>query len=397
MSPRMHSFFFYIATAVLVIMTIIFLRNNILPIQSLSETLSAVNKIEQVAAVAANPTSTTQKISSPVSTSAPQIKTAKKAIFLDKKTPSAKTQTTSSSTLDQAAKTQDPYPFPPLSFSTINDNARNALINILCAPRDGSLRPISASGVIIDPRGIILTNAHVGQYVLLSQSPEIDLSCVARTGSPASAKFNLETLYIPPVWVYEHVSEIDSQHALGTGEHDYALLRITSAFDGSPIQTTLPYLPVDTREAIAFTGDEVLAASYPAEFLSGTAAQSNLYAVSSVTTVKQLLTFAANTVDLISLGGILEAQSGSSGGPVVNAWNHLVGIIVTTSEAATTGQRDLRALTLRYIDRDMADQSGSSLQTILAGDPQAEAARFNANTAPLLIKKYIEVLAPNHN
>ncbi|MDP3646236.1 MAG: trypsin-like peptidase domain-containing protein [bacterium] len=287
---------------------------------------------------------------------------------------------------------QNPYPFPPLSFETINTNVREALVNILCAPQSGALRPISGSGIIIDPRGVILTNAHVAQYVLLSQSPDINLSCMIRSGSPAVKKWRAVILYIPPAWVNEHAHEITTQHALGTGEHDYALLLITDSIDGRG--TGYPFIPIDTRQAIGFDGDPVLAASYPAEFAGGLAAQNNLYAVSSVATIKKLLTFVQQTVDLVSLGGIIGAQNGSSGGAVVNQWNRLIGLIVTTSAGKTTDERDLRALTLSYIDRDMAAQTGRNLAATLGSDIADTAADFNEKVAPNLINRYIRALSP---
>ena len=72
---------------------------------------------------------------------------------------------------------------------------------------------------------------------------------------------------------------------------------------------------MDTRDAIGFLGDLTLVASYPAEFIGGIAAQFDLYPASSVTPIQDLLTFRTKTVDLISLGGIIEAQSGSRAAP----------------------------------------------------------------------------------
>ncbi len=294
------------------------------------------------------------------------------------------------------ARTQNPYPFPPQGFPLVNEQTRAALVNILCAPRSGSLRPISGSGVIIDPRGVILTNAHVAQYVLLSQDARVDLSCVIRAGSPARAMWSAEVLYIPPVWIREHAKDIIADHATGTGEHDYALLYITgpaTESSPSPRPSQFPALPVDTREAIGFLGDLALVASYPAEFIGSIAAQSDLYSASSVTPIQDLLTFHTKTVDLISLGGVIEAQSGSSGGAVVNAWGHLIGVITTTSEGATTAERDLRAITLSYIDRDLVVQTGFDLATILGGDVAAQAADFNAQEAPALNRLLIDQIS----
>src|SRR6185436_8881971 len=158
-----------------------------------------------------------------------------------------------------------------------------------------------------------------------------------------------DVLYIPPIWVNEHVQEINQSDPMGTGEHDYAFLSIVSTIDGSAVGS-LPYLQVDTRNGIGFLNDPVLAAAYPAEFVGGITAQNNLYPVSSVTSIRQLLTFGPGTVDAFSIGGVIEAQGGSSGGAVVNAWKRLIGIISITSAGATTAERDLRAISLEYID-----------------------------------------------
>jgi hypothetical protein len=289
-------------------------------------------------------------------------------------------------------RVKDPYPFASLSWADVNANARGALVNILCMPHGGSLQPISGSGVIIDPRGVILTNAHVGQYVLLSESTQVDLVCVIRTGSPAVARYKAAVLYIPPVWVEKHVGEITTPHPLGTGEHDYALLVITGSADGSPLPATFPALPYDTRKSIAFQGDQILAASYPAEFLGGLSTGSSLYSASSITRIEQLQAFGSGSPDVISLGGIIEAQSGSSGGDVVNAWGRLVGLIVTTSQGQTTAQRDLHALSLFYIDSDLTAQTGSGLAATLSDDLSAKAQDFTDTTARSLIRQYIKVL-----
>ncbi len=294
---------------------------------------------------------------------------------------------------DQVTRIQNPYPFAALDPSVLNDSARATLVNILCLPTEGGSEGVSGSGVIIDPRGVILTNAHVAQYVLLAESGKIDLSCVARTGSPAQARWTLETLYLPSVWVDIHAGDIKSNvRATGTGEHDYALLRVNGSIDGSPL-SPFPSLPIDTRETIGFQDDQVLVASYPAEF-SNALSRSGFYSVSSYSTIKQLMTFASGSIDVYSLGGIIVAQNGSSGGAVVNLWGRLIGVVVTTSAGATTGERDLHALTLNYIDRDLKAQTGHDIGDILANDISAEATDFNTNVAPTLVQKFLSVLSP---
>lgn len=318
---------------------------------------------------------------------------SKKAVVVKKTTIEATVSPSDSTSSDEIARIQNPYSAAPLSFDQVNSDTRSALVNILCEP-DGSssLNPISGSGVIIDPSGIILTNAHVAQYVLLSESPEINLSCVIRTGSPAQAEWTAVVLYIPPVWVNEHANEILDEHPTGTGEHDYAFLYITGSVNDSSLPAQFTYLSPDTRPAISFPGDQILVAGYPAEFVGGIAAQYNLYADTSITTVKGLLTFGTNTPDVLSLGGVIEAQSGSSGGAVVNAWDRLVGLIATTSSGTTTADRDLRAISLSYINTDLAAQRGTDLNALLQEDPQNEVQQFTQETAPSLIQLYISQL-----
>jgi hypothetical protein len=305
--------------------------------------------------------------------------------------PAPATSTTKTSDTFTVTRVQDPYHSPPQSFDDINNKIRPALVNILCTARSGTFKPISASGVIIDPRGVILTNAHVAQYILLSSDPIIDLSCVIRSGSPAYPTWNAEVLFIPPSWIEAHAADIKKSRPVGTGEYDYALLRITGRIDGQPL-ASLPFVPVDTRETIGFTDDYVLVASYPAEFIGGISTQLNLYPASSVTDIKKMLTFDNKTVDVLSLGGIIEAQSGSSGGAVVNEWGRLVGIISTTSDGRTTSDRDLHAIALSYVNRNITSESGLDLQSILDDDVAYEASVFNTTVAPSLRQLLVDQL-----
>ncbi len=286
-------------------------------------------------------------------------------------------------------RVSNPYPFAQQSFQNINERSRTALVNILCTSGNESLRPISGSGVIIDSRGVILTNSHIAQYVLLSQNPEINLSCTVRSGSPARPAWNAEVLYIPKIWIEKHATDITNSNPTGTGEYDYALLRITGSYDTRVpdfYKENYPALPLDTREAISFLNDPMLVIAYPAEFVGSTATQFDLHPVSSITPISELLTFDTNTVDLVALKGAAGAQGGSSGGPVVNSWGYVTGIITTTSEGATTAERELRAITISYINRDLMSQTGMGIIATLNADLQTMATNFKANHAPALTK-----------
>ena len=288
---------------------------------------------------------------------------------------------------------RSPYKTPPRPFEEVNQATRAALVNIYCSSSKGA-GPITASGVIIDPRGIILTSAHVAQYLLLQYSPVTspDIRCVIRTGNPAREAFLADVLYFPPLWIEEHANEIRMSHPTGTGEHDWALLQITRSADDRPSPKSFPYLIPDTRELIAFTNEYVLLASYPAGFLGFYAVSWNLYPASTIVSIGQLYTFSTGSVDALSLGGNIVAQAGSSGGPATNQWGRLIGIITTSSEAEITSERELRAVTLSHVDRSMSTQTGKSLYTFLTDDIETLGKNFRNETAPSLAKELVRYL-----
>ena len=307
--------------------------------------------------------------------------------------PAAAASSTPSAADNQAFRVVNPYPFPPTSFDTINTDARGALVNIFCVQVGGALNAsISGSGVIIDPRGVILTNAHVAQYILLSDITGLNMSCAIRTGSPARESWKAHVFYMPQAWVDVHAKEILEQKPLGTGENDYALLVIDGSA-GSPLPMQFPFMHFETREAVAFTDDAVLVAAYPAGFLGGFEAARDLASISTVTTIKDLYTFSdASNIDVFSLGGIILAQGGSSGGAVVNQWDRLVGLIVTASSGETTSARDLRALSLAYIERSLRATIGVGLSGFLTGDISAKEIDFATNKEPQILEQFLRVI-----
>ena len=321
---------------------------------------------------------------SPLVTKKPTKSAATTTVQKVKKASIQAEKSTSTTSPNEIVRIENPYTSPPLPFESINVSARAALVNILCTTKsEGALKPITGSGIIVDAHGIILTNAHVAQYVLIAQSGRSNLECFVRTGSPAVAMWVPVVMYIPAAWVNVHASEILQSHAVGTGEHDYALLYIAATIDGRPLPSSFSAITPDSREAIGFVDDTVLAASYPVEFIGGTTVQSDLYQVTSIARIQRLLTFSVGAADALSLGGIIGAQSGSSGGGVLNQWNRLIGLITTTSDGATTAERDLHAISTAYINRDIRTQTGRTLAEVLASDPKMMADAFRPEAAVL--------------
>ncbi len=284
---------------------------------------------------------------------------------------------------------------PAIPFDDLNSKTRAALVNILCVTkRGGFFDPISGSGVMIDPRGVILTNAHVGQYFLLKDFLTHDfIDCTIRTGEPARSKYRAKLLYLSPLWIGQNASKVTDDEATSTGENDFALLLVQGTTSPDVLlPTAFPYLPVELTDRGIQTGNSVLVAGYPAGFLSGITIERDLYPSSSIVTVGTIFGFHEQTPDIFSIGGSVVAQQGSSGGAVVNTQGNLIGIIVTSSKAKTTGERNLNALTMSHLDRSIIVDTGKSMSTFLSGDVAESARLFNQNTAPLLKQKLIDVL-----
>lgn len=288
-------------------------------------------------------------------------------------------------------------PAPPtIPASDINTLARAATVNILCTATYGSgVSSITASGIIIDPKGVVLTNAHVAQYFLLEDYPTPgSVDCIIRDGSPAVNHYDAELLYISPEWIRENAESVNAQVALGTGENDFALLLINKNVRvGEPLPATFSALPFITADEEIAGGEATLLSAYPAGFLGGATVFRNLNLTTTLANVSKLFTFGDGTLDLISIGGNVLAQKGSSGGAVVATKNaKLIGLIVTSTDAETTDARDLRAITLSHIARSLAKSSGTDLAGMLRGDLKTQAAAFQLTTAPTLKKLLTDVI-----
>ena len=272
-----------------------------------------------------------------------------------------------------------------LGVSAVNTLARNATVNIICTSKQGGLlQPITGSGITIDSRGVILTNAHIGQYFLLKNHITNNfLECDIRTGSPAKKSYKAKLLYISPSWIKANYQKIASSNPRGTGEDDLALLLITdSTSAGTPLPSTFPYVTPDTRGMKPKIGENVIVSGYPAGFLGSASIQKELYAVSTVTGVTDVFTFGDNTLDLFSIGGNIAAQKGSSGGGVVSLEGGLLGVVVTASDATQTSERDLRAITLYHVNESIKKDAGVDLGSYLFGDLSTKANQFNELVVP---------------
>ncbi|HVY73050.1 MAG TPA: trypsin-like peptidase domain-containing protein [Candidatus Paceibacterota bacterium] len=283
---------------------------------------------------------------------------------------------------------------PSLSQSVVNEKARAALVNILCITKGGGyLNPISGSGVMIATGGIVLTNAHVGQYFLLRDYIVKDnVTCTIRTGSPAHETYTAKLLYLPPAWIDANASQLTAAEGEGTGENDYAFLIITAMADGSALPQTVPALSMTVNEP--FRGEPILIASYPAQYLEGITIEMNLYISSALTTVQDIFAFTdAGTPDLMSVGNTIVSQAGSSGGAVVRIQDGaLQGIVSTATEGNSTSARELHAITLSHIDRSLRAAGQGGIAALLTGNLAEKASTFAQTTGLDEQKKLFDVL-----
>jgi len=253
----------------------------------------------------------------------------------------------------------------PSESSSLDASAsalRSALVNIICyAPAGSRLRSISGSGVIVDAKGIILTNAHIAQHFLLADR---NVSCTIRAGSPAIDKYKASLIYIPSEWVNANADILTEANPSGTGEYDFAFLAVSKSTTRDELTSSFPSIPLATSPSN--TGTPVVIASYGAQFLESSQIQSSLFPTVVFGSVKNVFTFASTTIDVLALGGSVAAQEGSSGGGVADGKGELVGTITTSTTKGTTDTRKLDAITASYIRAAYASETGNALDLLLA-------------------------------
>lgn len=275
----------------------------------------------------------------------------------------------------QAAPVSTAAPFSHSGSTALDAPAsalRSALVNIICyVPAGSGLHSISGSGVFIDPKGIILTNAHIAQYFLLAHR---NVSCTVRSGSPATDSYTAALVYISPVWLRANAGVLTEAMPSGTGEYDFALLAVSSSASAAPLPASFSFVPLATTPPPS--GTPVVIGSYGAQFLESNQIQSALFPTLVFGSVKRVFTFTLNTIDIVALGGSAAAQEGSSGGGVVDATGTLVGMLTTSTVKGATDARSLNAITASYIRAEYANEMGSALDLLLAESPATAIADF---------------------
>lgn len=273
----------------------------------------------------------------------------------------------------------------------------DAIVNIYCTSiTSKQIRTTTGTGFFVHPSGIIMTNAHVAQFLLLESTGAFgDTSCIIRNGNPAAPRYHAELLYISPAWINKNASLIDNKAPSGTGERDYALLYVTSAMDESPLPASFPALAIDSTPLYrSIAGAPVVAAGYPAGALLRGGTDTELIPREANTTISELYTFTTNQADVIALRGSSMGEQGSSGGPVLNKNGAVIGMITTRGNDTTDGAGSLRAISMTHINNTITEETGISLTSNLAGNVSTRATAFASTMAPFLTNLLVNEITP---
>lgn len=277
-------------------------------------------------------------------------------------------------------------PVVPSVDEKLSDEAllKGAVVNIICLP-GGGIHGFSGSGIIIDPRGIILTVAHVGQGFLLRDYPTKGAgSCYIRTGSPAQNAYAADLIFISSAWIEENPATFLATKPSGTGENDFAFLAITRSITSKALPARFTYIPLAPSGTRIEVDDEVGTGSYAAEFLTNSQIRSSLYPTIKFAKVDDVYTFGRNTTDIFSVAAGSAAQEGSSGGAVINDDNRLIGLISTRTSKPDLALRSLQAITMDHIRRSFRGDMGADLDAYLKGDLPTLITKFQAKASTLL-------------
>jgi S1-C subfamily serine protease len=173
---------------------------------------------------------------------------------------------------------------------------------------------------------------------------------------------------------------------MGTGERDYALLYVNESIDNTPLPARFPALrfradslPISIRE------NQVTAMGYPAKPLLENGPEADLIPQLATTTISELYTFDSNLADVLSIRGSVVGAEGSSGGPVLNEDNEVIGMIVTRGDDTIDGTGSLRAITMGHVNRTMIQETNFTLGQNLNGNLSYRSNIFAETISPFLL------------
>ena len=273
----------------------------------------------------------------------------------------------------------------PVDLSA-SERITQSTINILCTmQKSNMIAKYTGSGVFIDPQGIILTNAHVAEHVMLAGLGFE--SCTIRTGSPAKSSYKAKVIYLPDAWIQNNKNNLSAETITGTGESDYALLLLTEIISKNAPNVPLVYLPMSERSVAS--GDSVTLAGYPAGFGDVALLDSALYLLQRQSQIKSIFGFTGNGSDVLDTSPTPLAEHGSSGGAMVADDGKLVGIMDSVIRD-NTGQSAIQGISISYIKNSILQNTGKSLSSFIE-NAKSESDNFLQTKAPVLASQLMSL------
>ncbi|MDQ5912055.1 MAG: hypothetical protein QG568_268 [Patescibacteria group bacterium] len=258
------------------------------------------------------------------------------------------------------------------SASTITKKetrAEDALVNIFCSQKivvNGKMtnqrRTITGSGVLIHRDGTVLTNAHVAQFPLLSESNP-NVVCLARFGNPASGSIGMKVSFISPEWVKEYGKYINTEGAPQTGSSDFALLKLDLISLNKVQKEQLS--PITVQKTLPNQGDSIYSLSYPADILGTKGVSSLLPQQKEILSVNRIYSVGVTPNDVIETTASTAGQRGSSGGAILNAQGQLIGTITTIVNSNIPTKTLIRAMTIGHTDFELTKFSNINLDQVI--------------------------------
>jgi Trypsin-like peptidase domain len=232
--------------------------------------------------------------------------------------------------------------------------AEDALINIFCSQ-------ITGSGVLIHRDGTVLTNAHVAQFPLLSESNP-NVVCLARFGNPASGSIGMKVSFISPEWIKEYGKHINTEGAPQTGSSDFALLKLNLSSLNKTQKDQLS--PITVQKTLPNQGDSIYSLSYPADILGTRGVNSSLPQQKELLSVNRIYSVGVTPTDVIETTASTAGQRGSSGGAILNEQGQLIGTITTIVNSNTPSKKLIRAMTIGHTDFELTKFSNINLDQV---------------------------------
>ena len=241
----------------------------------------------------------------------------------------------------------------------------DSVVNIRCEKKVGnSLKVITGSGVLINETGLILTAAHVAAPVYARENGGT-YKCFSRVKDPATGNYPIKLVFIDKNWINKYYYEFDKTHT-ETGEFDIALLQIDNSKEIK--DTDIALLNGQSHSSLSISvpkiGDSILIESYPADDYGKYGVFMVLPRKTEVGSIGQLFNFnndGSSTFDLIETEPSSLGQSGASGGGIFNDQGQLIGIISNSVTSNILLKNKIRALSIKYIDKEIKNLTGKSL------------------------------------